>query len=222
MATDYNNIDDLLSQYALHVAPKLLGARLSHATEEGNVTVRLTEVEAYAGDGVDPGSHAYRGPTRRNKMMYGPPGSLHTYFIYGMHVCANIVCSPAGTPSAVLLRAGEVIEGQDLARARRGPQTSSRDLARGPARLAISLGIELDQAGQDLRLPPFRLELAPPLVSTSVGVGPRTGLSGIAGTEEFPWRFWIKGDPTVSPYKKATPRIRSREQPNASRKLSSS
>ena len=92
---------------ATEVAPELLGAII----RVGEVAVRLTEVEAYLGE-TDPGSHAFRGLTRRNAVMYGPPGQLYTYFTYGMHVCANVVCSPSGVATAVLLRAGEVIDGR--------------------------------------------------------------------------------------------------------------
>src|SRR5215470_5829484 len=109
----------LLAGPVLDVAPRLLGTVLRSTTDEGTVAVRLTEVEAYDGPN-DPGSHAYRGETARNAVMFGPAGFLYVYFTYGMHFCMNVVVGPEGTPSAVLLRAGEVIEGLDLARARRG------------------------------------------------------------------------------------------------------
>jgi DNA-3-methyladenine glycosylase len=184
-----------LGDPSIEVAPRLLGA-LFHGR---GVTIRLTEVEAYLGE-LDPGSHAFRGPTRRNAVMYGPPGHLYTYFTYGMHVCANVVCSPEGTASAVLLRAGEVVDGLDVARERRTTSKRDADLARGPARLCVALGITLDDDGDDLATGDLRLEAAPhpaPVVAT----GPRTGVSGAGGSDAYPWRFWIPDDPTVSPYK---------------------
>ncbi len=185
---------------ALVVGPRLLGAVLTHETPEGAVSLRITEVEAYVGDGVDPGSHAFRGRTRRNAVMYGPPGHLYTYFTYGMHVCANVVCSPDGVASAVLLRGGEIVEGEELARERRGLSVPVRDLARGPARLVVAMGVSLDDGGADLLVSPFRLQLAEhPVAGAS---GPRTGVSGAGGGLEFPWRFWIADDPTVSPYRR--------------------
>ena len=108
-----------LAADALEVAPALLGRLLVSDSPQGRVAVRLTEVEAYRGEGVDPGSHAYRGRTPRTGVMFGPPGHLYVYFSYGMHWCANVVCGPDGTASAVLLRAGEVVLGHDLARSRR-------------------------------------------------------------------------------------------------------
>jgi DNA-3-methyladenine glycosylase len=191
---------DFFAASALDVAPRLLGARLTHETAHGAVTLRITEVEAYVGDGVDPGSHAFRGQTRRNAAMYGPPGHLYAYFTYGMHVCANVVCSPAGEASAVLLRAGEVVEGVEIARERRGLAVAERDLARGPARLVVALGIGLDDDGADLLDPPFSLRL-PEDQGPSATV-PRTGVSGAGGSDGFPWRFWVPGDPTVSPYRR--------------------
>ena len=165
--------------------------------------MRLTEVEAYLGE-VDPGSHAFRGRTPRNAVMYGEPGHLYTYFTYGMHVCANVVCSPDGTATAVLLRAGEVIDGVDIARERRSTTKTDADLARGPARLVVALGIVLGDNGVDLEKGDITLEL--PGSRSEFLQGPRTGVSGAGGTAEYPWRFWIPGDPTVSPYKASAPK----------------
>jgi DNA-3-methyladenine glycosylase len=135
---------------AVEVAPALLGCVIEHDTAEGLVAVALTEVEAYHGQ-ADPASHAYRGQTPRNAVMFGPPGHAYVYFTYGMHFCVNLVCLPAGTASAVLLRAGRVVEGEDLARARRtAPGPDGRDLARGPARLCQALGIARGQNGADV------------------------------------------------------------------------
>lgn len=197
----------LLARPALEVAPLLLGAELSHDTAEGTVTVRITEVEAYLGE-LDPGSHAFRGRTKRTEVMFGEPGHLYTYFTYGMHVCANVVCSPEGTASAVLFRAGEVVEGHDLARERRHTSKVAADLARGPARLVVALGILLTDGGADLLTGgALRLKL-PTSRPSSISSGPRTGVAGDGGTDAFPWRFWITDDPTVSPYKKSTKKVR--------------
>jgi DNA-3-methyladenine glycosylase len=188
---------ELFARPSVELAPLLLGAVLRH----GGVAMRITEVEAYLGDGTDPGSHAFRGRTRRNATMYGPPGHLYAYFSYGMHVCANIVCSPEGEASALLLRGGEVVDGLAEARSRRTTSKADVDLARGPALLTIALGIGLGDDGADLAVPPFDLTLhtgpSPALLN-----GPRTGVSGPGGGAEFPWRFWIPGDPTVSPYRR--------------------
>jgi DNA-3-methyladenine glycosylase len=195
--------DEFLAS-SLDVAPRLLGAVLRHDSQEGPVALRITEVEAYIGDGLDPGSHAFRGRTKRNAVMYGPPGHLYTYFTYGMHVCANVVCSPEGEASAVLLRGAEVVEGEDLAERRRvgasGRRIPHRDLARGPARLVVAAGMSLADDGADLFEPPFSLEL--PTEQAAYETGPRTGVSGAGGGLAFPWRYWLPGEPTVSPYKR--------------------
>ena len=190
-----------LSRPADEVAPLLLGA---HLTGRG-VTVRLTEVEAYLGE-ADPGSHAFRGVTPRTRTMFGEPGRLYVYFSYGMHVCANVVCSPSGHASAVLLRAGEVVDGLELARERRSTARSDAELARGPARLTKALGIELGDDTAGLDGAPFALEAAPH--PSPFAVGPRVGVSGAGGTDAFPLRFWIPGDPTVSVYRAHAPRRR--------------
>jgi DNA-3-methyladenine glycosylase len=167
------------------------------------VTVRLTEVEAYLGES-DPGSHAFRGPTPRTAVMFGPPGHLYTYFTYGMHVCANVVCSPDGVASAVLLRAGEIVDGLEIARSRRATSRTDVDLARGPARLCVALGITLADGGADLAH--SRIRLALPDQTATCEQGPRTGVSGDGGLASFPWRFWMPGEPTVSPYRAHVPK----------------
>lgn len=192
---------DLLERPSTEVAPLLLGARVT----VGEVTIRLTEVEAYLGE-LDPGSHAFRGPGRRNAVMYGEPGHLYTYFAYGIHVCANVTCSPSGVASAVLLRAGEVVSGVETARMRRTTSKTDADLARGPARLCVALGITLADGGTDLESGRVRLDL--PARPEPFATGPRTGVSGDGGTDDYAWRFWIPGDPTVSPYKRSVPKKR--------------
>ena len=191
----------LLAGPVLDVAPRLLGAVLRH----GDVACRITEVEAYDGP-HDPGSHAYRGRTARNAVMFGPPGHLYVYFTYGMHWCANVVCGPVETPSAVLLRAGEVVAGSDVARARRTTSRSDRDLARGPALLCQALGIDATANGHDLTIAPLTLTPAE-TAARKVATGPRVGLRQAA---DRPWRFWLADDPTVSTYRPATPRPRRR------------
>ncbi|MEV6416957.1 DNA-3-methyladenine glycosylase [Kribbella sp. NPDC051718] len=204
-----------LAAPVLEVAPALLGMILRRTTPEGVVAVRITEVEAYDGPN-DPGSHSYRGQTPRNAVMFGPPGHLYVYFTYGMHYCMNIAVGPDGQPSAVLFRAGEVIEGIDLARKRRGETgraTAStkvlpdRDLARGPARLCVALGIGRAENGVDLLARGSAVQLLPgDGYDGEVATGPRVGLREAA---DWPWRFWIPGDRTVSPYKPHVPKKRS-------------
>ncbi|GAB2593911.1 DNA-3-methyladenine glycosylase [Kribbella endophytica] len=208
----------------LEVAPQLLGMVLRRTTDEGTVSVRITEVEAYDGPN-DPGSHAYRGETPRNAVMFGPAGFLYVYFTYGMHYCMNISVGPDGQPSAVLFRAGEVIEGVELARARRGAvapvvekfnsalptkrtvKNPDWDLARGPARLCVALGINSREPnGTDLLSPKSAVRLLPGDGFDGVpSTGPRVGLREAA---DNPWRFWIPGDPTVSPYRPHVPKRR--------------
>ncbi len=188
---------------ALEVAPSLLGAHLTHSSDDGDVTVRITEVEAYLGPD-DPGSHAFRGRTARNATMFGPAGHLYVYFTYGMHYCANIVCGDEGWATGLLLRAGEIVDGTGLARDRRSQPATDLDLARGPARLAQALGLDRRNDGADVLAHPFRLVL-PEAPATAVLTGPRVGVSGVAGTAEYPWRFWLPEEPTVSRYRPGKP-----------------
>ncbi|WP_413775008.1 DNA-3-methyladenine glycosylase [Actinocorallia sp. A-T 12471] len=188
------------------MARSLLGCVLTRTTDDGVVAVRLTEVEAYAG-GEDPASHSYRGKTPRNAVMWGEPGHCYVYFTYGMHFCMNLVCGPEGTASAVLLRAGEVVEGLDLARARR-PKSSVRDLARGPARLCQTLAVERAQNGVDVCVPgELVISAGDGVEGGLVQAGPRVGVSSAHDT---PWRFWLEGEPSVSIYRRHTPRARKR------------
>jgi DNA-3-methyladenine glycosylase len=193
-------------------APDVAAAGLLGCLLRANgVTIRLSETEAYAGTGADPASHAHRGRTGRNAVMFGPPGYAYVYFTYGMHWCMNVVTGPDGVASAVLLRAGEVVEGIDLARSRR-PRSKDRDLARGPARLTMALAVDGEYGGVNLFDPrsPLTLALADPPDPAIVRSGPRVGVGG-AGAQT-PWRFWLDGEPTVSVYRPAVQRRRTVRQ----------
>jgi DNA-3-methyladenine glycosylase len=228
---------DFFARPSVPVAPELLGLVLEHQTEAGLVAVELTEVEAYAGQS-DPASHAYRGKTARNAVMFGPPGHAYVYFTYGMHFCVNLVCAGNGSASAVLLRAGRIIEGKELAGARRtggprgvrgargdgespradGPSPREktvvpfRDLARGPARLCQALDIDRRLDGADVCVPESPLRMRWPDASTAARSADKKIRSGprvgVSQAAEVPWRFWIEGEPTVSVYRPAGPRRR--------------
>lgn len=172
----------------------LLGCYL----QRGPVVVRITEVEAYAG-ASDPASHAYAGPTARNRVMFGPAGFLYVYRLHGHH-CCNVICGPDGEAAGVLIRAGEVVAGLEQARARRGDLPAYR-LARGPGCLTRALGITMAEADCDLLTPdaPVRL-LARPATPAAVSSGPRVGVSRAA---DEPNRLWLTGDPTVSAYRRS-------------------
>lgn len=203
----------LLAGDPVDVAPHLLGAVMAVRGDDGVVAVRLTEVEAYRGE-ADPGSHAYRGRTSRNAVMFEAAGGIYVYFTYGMHHCLNIVTGPAGISRAVLLRGGEVVDGTELARERRPAARTDRDLARGPARLCSALGLDRSDDGALLGGPGSRISLTLPEARRApdparIRSGPRTGVAGPGGDgKAFPWRFWLHNEPTVSPYRPATPRRR--------------
>jgi DNA-3-methyladenine glycosylase len=220
---------DFLARPATEVAPELLGCVLEHETAAGLVAVELTEVEAYAGQ-ADPASHAYRGMTRRNAVMFGPPGHAYVYFTYGMHFCVNVVCLGEGGPSAVLLRAGAVIEGEELARARRSnrrpsrarnqetsPQAPARqprqaplawrDLARGPARLCQALDIDRSLDGADVCVASSPLRLRPGGTGAGASTTDRSG-SVLARRHEPESPDGTPGKPAGTPRKIVTgPRV---------------
>ena len=173
-------------------APELLGKVLVH----GGRAARIVEVEAYAGD-EDPGSHAYRGPTPRTEVMFGPPGHLYVYFSYGMHWCANVVCGQKGEAGAVLLRAGSPVAGLEAIRAARPKARRDRDLTSGPARLCQALGIDGTFDGADLVKADRGVTLASD--GAALGVEPATSTRiGLSQGADLPWRWYLPGHPDVS------------------------
>ncbi|MEU6221591.1 DNA-3-methyladenine glycosylase [Streptomyces sp. NPDC047022] len=200
------NVMDL-AHPAEEVAPKLLGAILTHETPEGTVSITITETEAYSGS-ADPASHAYRGRTPRNAVMFGPAGHLYVYRSHGLHWCANIVTGADGIATAVLIRAGRVIEGEDLARERRGGKVESPRLARGPGNFCQALGITAEHNGTDLLTgASVALSEGEPVPAALIRVGPRVGVSK---AHDWQHRFYLAGDPTVSAY-----RLSPRAKPSA-------
>ena len=195
---------ELLSRPALQVAPSLLGATLRSRIAGAEVLVRITEVEAYEGS-LDAASHAYRGQTKRNAVMFGEAGRLYCYFVYGMHWRANVTCGQPGTAAAVLFRAAEILDGEPVAQARTATaaRLGAGKLASGPARLARVLGLSGECTGLDL------LDARSPVRLTGLQVtgdrppadyrtGPRVG---VAAAAEHPWRFWLPQEPSVSAYR---------------------
>ncbi|THE07884.1 DNA-3-methyladenine glycosylase [Microbacterium oleivorans] len=202
---------EALAGLPAEVAPTLLGGELRVTTTDGVVAVRITEVEAYHGQGTgplaDPGSHARMGQTARNATMWGEPGHLYVYLSHGIHSCVNVVCGPEGVAGGILLRGGEIVEGADAAHIRRPAARTARDLARGPGRLGEAVGLRhpvhdgidaitgKERAGASARL------FLPAEPLAEIATGPRVGVAGVAGTDAFPWRFWIPADPTVSAFR---------------------
>ncbi|WP_460850663.1 DNA-3-methyladenine glycosylase [Nocardioides montaniterrae] len=182
------DVEDVVTQ-----AKSLLGRTL----RGHGVSVRITEVEAYGGH-LDPASHAFT-RTRRSEIMYGDPWRLYVYRSYGMHFCANIVTGPTEHGAAVLIRAGEVVDGIEVAQARRGTE---RNLARGPGNLAQALGITLNDLGTDVLDPSSAVTVGPAigLGDHEIVQGPRVGVSKAA---DVPWRFWLAGEPSVSAYRRS-------------------
>lgn len=195
------DLAELLQQPVLQVAEQLLGCVITSRFDDQTVSIRLTEVEAYDGD-RDPGSHAYRGQTPRNSSMFLSGGHLYVYRSYGIHWCANVVCGPAGKAGGLLMRAGEVVSGIEVARKRRqatGVLRSDRDLARGPGRLGAALGMSdavngtwlLDGGVVSLHAPTQPVGL--------VGISTRTGVAGTGAP--LPYRYYLADDPTVSSHR---------------------
>ena len=190
---------DFIEGTAAEIAVRLLGLTLTSHSPAGDVSLRITEVEAYAG-AEDAASHAYRGRTPRNEVMFGTGGVFYVYRSHGLHWCCNIVTGPPGVASAVLLRAGAIVAGEPLARQRRGGVVDAIRLARGPGNLAQALGITgLDNWVSVIEGQRFALS-GESAASDSIAVGPRVG---VTQASDVPWRFSISGEPTVSVYRRS-------------------
>jgi DNA-3-methyladenine glycosylase len=176
------------------VAPDLLGRVLVRRLDRRtSLSARIVETEAYEQD--DPASHAFRGETPRNAVMFSGAGRLYVYFTYGMHFCMNVVSGRSGEGAAVLLRAAEPLEGLAEMRACRG-RTSVRELCSGPARLCQAFGVDRSFDGTDLvRGGDMWIAEGTPVAASAIAVGRRIGIRvGI----ELPWRFSVRDDPFVS------------------------
>lgn len=180
-----------LNQSAEVVAPRLLGCILEREINGHLIRVRIVETEAY--DQTDAASHSYKGRTPRTEIMFGPSGHLYVYFTYGMHYCCNIVTGPEGVGSAVLIRAVEPLEGEELMQELRGH--SGVALTNGPAKLCQALGINKEMNGHDIRESPLVLRIQPALPASRVTQTTRVGISH---AKDVPWRFYITGNPYVS------------------------
>ena len=194
---------------ATEVAPALLGQILVRTLSDGTrAAARIVEVEAYGPD--DPASHAFRGMTPRNAAMFGPPGHLYVYFTYGTHFCMNAVCGRPGEGTAVLLRAGEPLEGVEGMRARRGRERTV-ELCSGPGRFTQALGVTRSEDGADLvDGGALWLERAPR--SESIEIGIRVGVRETT----LPWRYWLEDNPFVSRGRPGPPTPRVRPSPVSS------
>ncbi|MEM8923685.1 MAG: DNA-3-methyladenine glycosylase [Actinomycetota bacterium] len=183
---------DWLSGRGHEIAPRLLGCELRCGDRAG----RIVEVEAYEGPD-DAASHAHRGPTERSKVMFGRAGLLYVYRSYGIHWCANVVCGPEGTGSALLVRAVEPTAGVDAMWDDRPKARRETDLASGPGKLCAALGIDGGHYGVDLLDPtsPVHLVEGRPAAADEVAVGTRVGITKAV---ERPWRFAVAGNPHVS------------------------
>ncbi|MFC4373216.1 DNA-3-methyladenine glycosylase [Nocardia halotolerans] len=196
-----------MSAQELAVDPPAAACRLLGSVMwSGPVALRIVEVEAYGSDAVgpwpDPAAHSWPGPTARNAVMFGPAGRLYVYRSYGIHLCINVTAGFDGVASAVLVRAGEVVDGIELARERRPAARTDAALARGPGNVGSALGISMSDYGTEL-LDPFsevRLELRPAVRPAEIAAGPRVGVR-LAADE--PWRFWLPGSPAVSVYRRS-------------------
>ena len=180
---------DFLKLPAHEVAPLLLGCILEREIDGKLIRVKIVETEAY--DQTDAASHSYKGQTERTQVMFGESGHLYVYFTYGMHYCCNIVTGAKGTGAAVLIRAVEPLEGEELMQELR--MFSGKDLSNGPAKLCQALGINKDLNGHNLKQSPLKLIIQKPVKNIT-----QTKRVGISQAKDVPWRFYITGNEYVS------------------------
>jgi DNA-3-methyladenine glycosylase len=175
------------------LARDLLGRVLFYKTPEGLLAGGIVETEAYTG-GDDPASHAFRGRTARNAVMFGPAGHAYVYFTYGMHYCLNVTAEASGTAGAVLLRALEPLAGVAIMRAHfdRGPEMR---ILSGPGKIGRAFGLTLEDDGRDFTRGPLGLAAGSPLPDRRVEVSRRIGITRAV---ELPYRFAVIGSPSVS------------------------
>lgn len=182
-------MEELLTRPALEAAPLILGTQLVYDSPEGRVSGRIVEVEAYRAD--DPASHSFRPVTTRTKALFGPPGTIYIYFIYGIHYCINIVL---GNGQALLIRAVEPLEGIELMRWHRGIDDIKK-LCNGPAKLVQAFGIPKEFNNHNFLAGPLRLEKSEKVPLSCIMTAPRIGIS--KATDKL-WRFYIKNSPFIS------------------------
>ena len=174
---------DFLRGHAAEVAPKLLGCILERGIDGHILRGRITEVEAY--DQTDVASHSYRGKTERTAVMFGPAGHMYVYFTYGMHYCCNVVVGEEGYGAAVLIRAVEPLDGEEIMLENRNGRGGT-ELTNGPAKVCQALGIDKRFNGHDLSCAPLRLLPGKPVNSDGITVTPRIGISQ---AKDVLWRF---------------------------------
>ena len=171
----------------LQIARDLLGRHLVRVDNDKVIRTRIVEVEAYHQDG-DAAAHSYNGPTARNRVMFGKPGTLYVYFIYGMHYCMNVVTEAEGVGAAVLIRALEPLAGEDLIRTHRGARVRRVDLTNGPGKCCQALALDRSHDGISLQGPLLWLEEGSPVLDADIRTGPRIGISKSVA---LPWRFFV-------------------------------
>lgn len=186
------NRNELAGMSASEAAKRLLGCELERELDGQTVRVRIVETEAY--DETDAASHSYKGRTQRTDVMFGSAGHLYVYFTYGMHYCANVVVGNEGYGAAVLLRAAQPLEGEQLLERRRNGKTGV-DITNGPAKLCQALAITKQLNGHNLEKTPLILRLRPALKESVIE---QTTRIGISQAKEMPWRFYIRANPYIS------------------------